>query len=352
MSTFADRLVAWQKEHGRHGLPWQNTVDPYRVWVSEIMLQQTQVVKVKEYYARFMEKFPSVQVLAAASEESVLAAWAGLGYYSRARNLHHAAQAIVNIHGGIFPDTAEVLQTLKGIGRSTAAAIASFCFNERVPILDGNVKRVLARHAGIEGFVGEKCVEMHLWQEAEDRLPQHVEEMPFYTQGMMDLGATLCTRTKPMCMFCPVQSDCNAFINGTTDQIPWPRPSKKTPLKAVNVLLILCGDHILLEHRQRSGVWRGLWSLPELTPEQCSNELQLIQHLNHWSIAATHIAQKPSFRHIFSHYQLDIIPWHIDMISPVPPEIESFEWKKCLDLGMLGFPAPILRYLQESGLIN
>ena len=261
-TTFAARLVAWQRAHGRHDLPWQNTRDPYRIWLSEIMLQQTQVTTVLPYYERFVAAFPDVGALAAAPLERVLEHWSGLGYYRRAHHLHAAASAVVSDHDGRFPAGAEAIATLPGVGRSTAAAIAVFAHGERAAILDGNVKRVLARHVGVDGFPGSARVEAKLWALADARLPPR--DVEAYTQGLMDLGATLCTRAKPRCGECPVAADCVALRDGRVDELPSPRPAKQLPRKAVRVLLLERAGDVLLERRPSTGIWAGLWSLPEL----------------------------------------------------------------------------------------
>src|ERR1700739_3432699 len=228
LTGFAPRLITWQREHGRHDLPWQNTRDPYRVWLSEIMLQQTQVSTVIPYYARFLERFPDVAALAAAPLDDVMTLWAGLGYYSRARNLHRCAQAVVEARGGAFPSSVEALAELPGIGRSTAAAIASFAFGARATILDGNVKRVLARVFGGEGFPGEKKVENVMWLLAESLLPVNAtdDDISAYTQGLMDFGATLCARGKPDCLRCPFAVDCVANVTGGQAELPEACPRK------------------------------------------------------------------------------------------------------------------------------
>ncbi|MFP4905238.1 A/G-specific adenine glycosylase, partial [Paraburkholderia sp. BR14261] len=234
LTGFAPRLIAWQREHGRHDLPWQNTRDPYRIWLSEIMLQQTQVSTVIPYYTRFLERFPTVEALAAAPDDDVMALWAGLGYYSRARNLHRCAQVVADTHGGKFPQTVEALAELPGIGRSTAAAIASFAFGARETILDGNVKRVLARVFGVEGFPGEKRVENAMWTLAETLVPgpeASDADVSAYTQGLMDLGATLCGRGKPDCARCPFAQDCVANTTGRQRELPAARPKKAVPTR-------------------------------------------------------------------------------------------------------------------------
>lgn len=259
---FASLVVAWQREHGRHGLPWQRTRDPYRVWLSEIMLQQTQVSTVLAYYARFLERYPDVLALAAAPLDDVLTAWAGLGYYSRARNLHRCAQAVVGVHGGSFPTTAAQLAELPGIGRSTAAAIASFCFGERAAILDGNVKRVLSRTLGFGDDLAETRHERRLWSLAEAVLPQQGDDMPAYTQGLMDLGATVCLARKPTCLLCPVQALCAAQREGSPERYPVRTRKLKRSRREHWWLWLEWQDQVWLQQRPATGVWAGLWVLP------------------------------------------------------------------------------------------
>ena len=259
---FATRVVAWQRVHGRHDLPWQKTRDPYRVWLSEIMLQQTTVAAVIPFYLRFLATFPTIESLASAPIERVMELWSGLGYYSRARNLHRCAQMVMTEHRGEFPRGIDAIAALPGIGRSTASAIAAFCFGAATPILEGNAKRVLARHAGIEGYPGESAISRALWKIAEARMP--LDDVDAYTQGMMDLGATVCTRTKPACMLCPVSSDCVARATHRVEQIPASRPKRELPQRAVTMLMMIRHDSVLLERRPPTGIWGGLWSLPEL----------------------------------------------------------------------------------------
>jgi A/G-specific adenine glycosylase len=259
VSKFASALIDWQGKHGRRDLPWQRTTDPYRIWLSEVMLQQTQVSAVIPYYERFLRRFPAVEALAAASEDEVLRLWSGLGYYARGRNLHAAANRVLQL--GSFPRTAEGIEKLPGVGRSTAAAIAAFAFGERAAILDGNVKRVLARHFGIEGWPGAKPVESLLWVRANAVLPKAGIET--YTQALMDLGATVCTRHVPRCGACPVRSGCKARKSNRTAEIPAPRPRKVQPRREVTWLLLLDKTKILLEKRPAPGIWGGLWSFPE-----------------------------------------------------------------------------------------
>jgi len=302
VKSFSSRIIDWQRHHGRHDLPWQASSDPYLVWLSEIMLQQTQVATVIPYFQRFIERFPDVNALAAASEDSVLEHWSGLGYYSRARNLHAAAKQIASCHEGRIPDTRDALQSLPGIGRSTAAAIAALAFGRTEAILDGNVKRVLVRHAAIEGWPGEKKVEAALWQLAESRLPQ--QNIEAYTQGMMDLGATVCTRSRPACNACPVEDDCQARVQNRCASLPVPRPKKILPEKHVQMLLLLDRGELLLEKRPPSGIWGGLWSLPELPADIDAMDGCRMRYGHN-----PHARQAlPSLRHSFTHFRLHIQP--------------------------------------------
>lgn len=260
--NFATAVIVWQKEHGRHSLPWQNTRDPYRVWLSEVMLQQTQVITVLEYYARFLQRFPEVGDLAAAKTDDVLAMWSGLGYYSRARNMHRCAQQVIALHAGQFPRTALQLQTLPGIGPSTAAAIASFCFAERVAILDGNVKRVLTRVLAFSGDLAVGAQEKALWRMASDFLPTDdlEEAMPRYTQGLMDLGATVCTLRKPSCGSCPIQVMCRGLKSGDAEKYPIKTRKLKRGAQSLSLLLAQRPDgSVWLERRPASGIWGGLY---------------------------------------------------------------------------------------------
>jgi A/G-specific adenine glycosylase len=263
-ADWAARLLAWQRHAGRHGLPWQGSRDPYRVWLSEVMLQQTQVATVIGYYGRFLERFPSVTALAAAPLDNVLALWSGLGYYSRARNLHRCAQQVVAEHGGTFPRSAEGLATLPGIGRSTAAAIAAFCFDERVPILDGNVKRVLARHLACGDDLARPAAERTLWQRAAERLPACGADMPRYTQALMDLGATLCLPREPQCARCPVAADCAGSLGGRPQDYPVKTRTLRRQRIANALLWVERGGQVFLVPRPERGVWAGLWSFAEL----------------------------------------------------------------------------------------
>jgi A/G-specific adenine glycosylase len=299
---FADRLIAWQEMHGRHDLPWQNTRDPYRVWVSEIMLQQTQVATVIPYYHRFVARFPDIATLAAADEEEVLRLWSGLGYYSRARNLHGAARLIMAEHDGRFPRDPTAIAALPGIGRSTAAAIAAFCYGARVAILDGNVKRVLARRFGVEGWPGERVVENRLWALAESLLPE--ADVEIYTQALMDLGAGICLRRNPACDACPVETDCIARRAGRQHALPVPQPRKPVPQKRTVMLILRHGPDILLEKRPPTGIWGGLWSLPEMEP----GADPLAAAWARYGLDAEALPSLPIVTHGFTHFRLTIIP--------------------------------------------
>lgn len=259
---FPDRVLAWWDCHGRKDLPWQNPREAYRVWISEIMLQQTQVATVIPYFERWMARFPDVEALAEATEDEVLSLWSGLGYYARARNLHEAAKTCAELHGGALPESQAELTDLPGIGRSTANAILSLAFDRPAAVLDGNVKRLLARHAGIDGWPGDGKVQKRLWHEAEARLP--AERAADYSQAMMDLGALVCTRSAPACRQCPVSEDCRALALDAIDRMPAPRPKKAVPEKTVHMVVIRDErGRVLLERRPPSGIWGGLWSLPE-----------------------------------------------------------------------------------------
>ena len=341
--NFSRRIVDWQCSHGRHGLPWQATRDAYKIWLSEIMLQQTQVATVLPYYAKFLKRFPNVAALAAAGDDEVMAHWAGLGYYSRARNLHHAAKQVVANHDGIFPDNVELLADLPGIGRSTAAAIAAFAYDVIAPILDGNVKRVLARHAGIEGFPGVSAVEKRLWIEAEARLPRDREDMVGYTQGLMDLGATVCTKSDPHCLLCPIASDCAARCDGRIADIPAPRPRKKIPDRSQRYLLALHGDEVLLVKRPAPGIWGGLWCLPELSEgDDASN----VARVRFGVSKSTAMNELQPFKHTFTHFRLtlaltQLVVTRIDAAANAPGTV----WRARNELQTAALPKPISTFL-------
>ncbi|MBI3901477.1 MAG: A/G-specific adenine glycosylase [Nitrosomonadales bacterium] len=340
MDTFSSHIIKWQRLHGRHDLPWQGT-DAYRVWLSEIMLQQTQVATVIPYYQRFVASFPDVAALAAASEDEVLAHWSGLGYYSRARNLHAAARHIMQQHDGKFPRGFDDIIALPGIGRSTAAAISTLAFHAQRAILDGNVKRVLARYCGIEGYPGEKKIEMQLWRQAEALLPQR--DAAIYTQGLMDLGATLCTRSKPRCTSCPVQSDCIALQTNRVAKLPTPRARKALPEKHAAFLLLMHGNDILLEKRPASGIWGGLWCLPQFADERAALEWCAQRGI----AGDLHQALDP-FTHTFTHYKLHIAPLQMELHHK--PLIAAQPGSLWLDAGAAlnaAIPAPVREMLRQ-----
>ena len=341
MTTFAERLIQWHTVHGRHHLPWQNSGDPYRTWLSEIMLQQTQVETVIPYYLRFITQFPDLATLAHAPVEAVMASWSGLGYYARARNLHRAARIIMTEFGGIFPRDSVTINRLPGIGRSTASAIAAFVYGEKCAILDGNVKRVLCRAFGIEGFPGDKNIERNLWALAESLLPDH--QIATYTQAQMDLGALLCTRGKPSCLHCPLADICVARQTGQTHLLPTPRPKKNIPRRTVHLALIIHNDTVLLEKRPEKGIWGGLFSLPEIPADQ-SPPTWIHQTLKLVIQTAPPLA---AFSHTFSHFILDIQTHSFTTPSQtVPSGIHNLHWHPLSELKQIGLPAPISRLLE------
>ena len=312
MSDFAAKVIRWQKKHGRHDLPWQQTRDAYRIWLSEIMLQQTQVATVIPYYRRFLKRFPNLKSLAAASLDDVLALWSGLGYYSRARNLHRAAQCIVAQHRGRFPRDFETVLALPGVGRSTAAAICVFAFGDRHAILDGNVKRLFARSFGISGYAGEAKTAARLWRIAEAQLPRRNVEA--YTQGLMDLGTAVCIRRKPCCGACPLAPDCVALRRGATGRLPAPRPRKARPQRHTQMLVLLHAGQVLLEKRAPSGIWGGMWSLPEAAPR---TDVAALCAQRYGAEVATCEAL-PVVAHGFTHFKLDIEPRRIGVTRVAP----------------------------------
>jgi A/G-specific adenine glycosylase len=338
-AAFATRVIAWQRQHGRHGLPWQGNDDPYRIWLSEIMLQQTQVGAVIPYFEKFIARFPNVTALAHAPVDEVLAHWAGLGYYARARNLHAAANAIVSTYGATFPRAPDALANLKGVGRSTANAIAALAFGVRVPILDGNVKRVLARHAAIEGYPGERAVEDALWAQAHARIPTRAThaQMRAYTQGMMDLGAQVCKRNAPLCLLCPVRDDCGAYRSARTEEIPAPRPSKTLPHRTRWIAVLVTPHGVLLERRPSTGIWGGLLSCPEF---ESANELRAF--LSQF-VPTAQVREDPAIEHAFTHYRLTLKPARTTLASP--PSKLGFTLVTRDALARQALPAPIKKYL-------
>jgi A/G-specific adenine glycosylase len=341
--TFAQQVVRWQHHHGRHTLPWQLTRDPYRVWLSEIMLQQTQVATVLAYYERFLQRFPDVTALAAASLDEVLGAWSGLGYYSRARNLHRCAKVVVQEWHASFPITSAELAELPGIGRSTAAAIAAFCFGERVAILDGNVKRVLARAFGFDGDLSQARNERELWALAQSLVPKSGIES--YSQGLMDLGATLCVSRKPLCEACPVNDGCVAFAAGA--QADYPVKSRRLQRGARDnvLLLLLWRGQVWLERRPDAGVWAGLWSLPEFDSAAAFQSASV-----DWPGRA---AALPSLIHVLTHFDWTMHPMRWDLptrtgaarISRIVAAWPAGRWFSPGDARALGLPAPVRKLL-------
>ncbi|HEX8954683.1 MAG TPA: A/G-specific adenine glycosylase [Burkholderiaceae bacterium] len=341
--TFSAELIAWQKRHGRHSLPWQNTRDAYRVWLSEIMLQQTQVSAVIPYYQRFLERFPDCASLAAASSEDVMALWSGLGYYSRARNLHQCAKDVMARHGGRFPADPEQLAELPGIGRSTAAAIAAFSYGARAAIMDGNVKRVFARVFAVEGFPGDKAVENAMWQRADALLPE--QDLEAYTQGLMDLGATVCTRGKPNCAVCPFSARCLARQQGRTAELPARKPKKTVPEKSTAMLVLAYNGQVLLEQRPAQGIWGGLLSLPELDLAEKSLLQRLQQAAESHGESDGYTALTP-FSHTFTHFKLHIAPYRVDLTRRYDRAGEANTvWYDTSKLSGAPLPAPVKKLL-------
>ncbi len=349
---FSKTVIRWQKQHGRHSLPWQRTRDAYRIWLSEIMLQQTQVATVIPYYARFLERFPDVGALAAAPVEDVMALWSGLGYYTRARNLHRCAQQVVAEHGGRFPADVDALASLPGIGRSTAAAISAFAYGTRAAILDGNVKRVFCRVFGVEGFPGSVPVERHLWERAVALLPD--SEIERYTQGLMDLGATLCTRSRPRCADCPLQSRCVAHASDRIAELPARKPKKAVPEKSTVMLVIEHRDRVLLEQRPPSGIWGGLLSLPELNRLLPSVPARLGRKAlgTALTLALAEFGEIDSFEaltefvHAFTHYRLKVTPLRVSLSRSAPQAASSpYQWRSKKTLASAGLPAPVRKLL-------
>jgi A/G-specific adenine glycosylase len=338
--AFSSRVIRWQKRHGRHDLPWQGTRDPYRIWLSEVMLQQTQVATVIPYYERFLARFPAVADLARASEDEVLALWSGLGYYARGRNLLAAARVVAERHGGRFPGRFEELVELPGVGRSTAGAIASLSSGERCAILDGNVRRVLARHAGIDGDPASAATQAHLWEVAEARLPKR--DIGVYTQGMMDLGAQVCAPRNPRCDECPVAVDCVARIEDRIAELPGRRVRAAARRKQVAMLVAIRGGEVLLEKRAPTGIWGGLWSLPEA--DASADPVRALKE--GWGLAARSARGLAPFEHVFTHFTLEVTPW---LLRPRTQDTRVSErrviWLPLADLAGAALPSPVRRLL-------
>lgn len=344
--AFSAAVITWQRAHGRHALPWQRTGDAYRIWLSEIMLQQTQVAAVLGYYARFLERFPTLQSLAEAPSEDVMAQWAGLGYYTRARNLHACARRVVAEYGGQFPADPALLADLPGIGRSTAAAVAAFSVGARAAILDGNVKRVFARVFGIDQFPGIKPVEDALWRRAEALLPEQGIES--YTQGLMDLGATLCTRSKPDCGRCPLQGRCVAFATNRTAELPVRKPKKITPEKQAALLVVIDDGAVLLEQRPDSGIWGGLLSLPEVDGHAVRGDVApalLTARAQRFGEVEEMQPLLPLV-HGFTHYKLHIAPYRV-VLAKRSATPDGHQWWPMTEIDRAPLPAPVRKLLAE-----
>ena len=342
--SFSATVIAWQKKHGRHALPWQQTRDTYRVWLSEIMLQQTQVAAVIPYYQRFLLRFPDVQSLAAAPSEEVMAHWSGLGYYTRARNLQRCAQRVVAEYGGVFPRDPALLQDLPGIGRSTAAAIAVFSYGVRAAILDGNVKRVFSRVFGIDDYHGAKRIEEAMWRRAVALLPEKGVES--YAQGLMDLGATLCVRGKPSCITCPLAQRCVALSTDRVSQLPVRKPKKAIPEKQTAMLVIVDQRQVLLEQRPDSGIWGGLLSLPEIALVVNVDAAVARATATIGDVASCEALQP--FTHVFTHFKLHISPFQIALARRAAGVAEAGQvWYPAERLSDAPLPAPVKKLLLE-----
>ena len=341
-ASFARGLLHWHARHGRHDLPWQNTSDPYRIWLSEIMLQQTQVATVQPYYERFLARFPELAHLAAAPVDDVMALWSGLGYYARGRNLHACARTVVAQHGAEFPRDAAAIAQLPGIGRSTANSIAAFCFGARAPVLDGNVKRVLCRCFGVEGFPGTSAVEKRLWQLAEELAP--ARRCGDYNQALMDLGATVCTRSKPRCEACPLAGFCIAHGTGRTAALPAPKPRRAVPRRQATLLVLDDGHGVLLETRPPAGIWGGLQSLPELPAGEDPAEWAA----RRFACRVLAMATAPAIDHAFSHFRLNIAPLLL-RVERTPTATEpGYAWLGPAELEAAALPAPVRRILAQT----
>lgn len=370
INTFAPKLIAWHGISGRSGLPWQGNRDPYAVWVSEIMLQQTQVATVLERYPRFMKRFPTVKKLAAADIDEVLAEWAGLGYYSRARNLHSCAKQVMTEFAGKFPSDPVLLEQLKGIGRSTAGAVAAFAFHERAPILDANVKRILARLFAVEGSIQDKAVNDQLWNLATDLLPKKSVDMPVYTQALMDFGATWCTSRKPVCLGserkCPFAKDCQANLSDQVLLLPQKTKKTKSPEFDCNMLLIRSGNSVLLQKRPSKAIWGGLWSLPESTwkPRVLGSKEADLSSQELFEAAMPQVktvalakACKPfqkanEIKHVFTHRRLWMHIWQANCSKELTLSNPDLKWVPLNQLGRYGLPQPIKILLQGLSLVR
>lgn len=367
--SFASTIIRWHVKHGRTNLPWQNKRDPYAIWVSEIMLQQTQVSTVKERYKLFIKRFPTVKSLAKAQIDEVMALWSGLGYYSRARNLHRCAQTIMTEFSGEFPRDVDQLESLPGIGRSTAGAIAAFAYQARTPILDANVKRVLSRFLGITSDLQNQKTTQQLWAKAQDLLPKSAEKMPIYTQALMDFGATWCTPKRAQCIAepspqCPMMKTCLAYQSNRVNEIPAKKKKTVSPSFQTQIFLVECGEFVLLERRAPKAIWGGLYSLPEL-PWQVRNGAPTkitVQNAPKWMKQTTLGSQQilmndgqiisveacKEIDHIFSHRRLRIFPHIIRVKKKWQLGLDHLIWIKKSNLGQIGLPQPIRLFLESS----
>ncbi|UCD68230.1 MAG: A/G-specific adenine glycosylase [Betaproteobacteria bacterium] len=342
-SDFARKVTAWQRRAGRHDLPWQKVADPYRVWLSEIMLQQTQVNAVVPYFDRFLKRFPTLQYLAEADEDDVLAVWSGLGYYARARNLHRAARQISRINQGQFPTRFDDIVALPGVGRSTAGAIAVFSFGQRHPILDGNVKRVFARYFAIEGYPGVQAVANRLWRLAEQLLPER-NNVQAYTQGLMDLGAQVCTRSRPRCQACPLAQSCAARLQDRIDRLPTPRPKKVRPQRSTVMLVMEYCGRLMMEKRPASGIWGGLWSFPEI--DAADDARQACR--GRFGAEVRTIDQMTTIEHGFTHFSLTISPLLCEVKERRPQaEMPGRTWVGLDEAMHYPIPVPVRKLVSQ-----
>ena len=342
-ANFAPAVLAWYADHGRHDLPWKQTPSAYRVWVSEVMLQQTQVATVLPYFERFMARFPDLPTLAGADLDRVLELWSGLGYYARGRNLHAAAGRVMVGHGGELPTTLEALQALPGIGRSTAGAILALAHGQRQPILDGNVKRVLARFFAVSGWPGQSAVSRELWCLSDRVTP--VQQVDDYTQAIMDLGATVCTRSRPGCSACPLTDGCLARAAGNPGDYPGPKPKKAMPIRQSTFLILLDGPAVMLQRRPPTGIWGGLWGFPEC-PEGHEPRTWCRERLG---LEVEHQVSAEVLRHTFSHFHLDITPWQgrVQNLGQRVMEGPATVWYKPGQAPPGGLAAPVARLLSR-----
>jgi len=334
---FSSEVIAWQKSFGRHDLPWHHTRDPYVIWLSEIMLQQTQVATVIPYFQRFIERFPDVAALANAEEHAVLALWSGLGYYARARNLHRAARRILDRHDSKFPETFAEVVDLPGVGRSTAGAICVFAFGQPHPILDGNVKRVFARHFAVHGFPGERAVEDKMWHLADSLLP--ITEIGPYTQGLMDLGARVCVRSRPKCGDCPLSDSCIARREDLVHRLPTPRPRKPLPHRRTKMLILWDGNDVLLERRPSAGIWGGLWCFPE--SERATYEWNSLCR-KRYAVDCAEALRLDDLEHGFTHFKLTIEPYLLRVLGKLDCVTEpGVLWLSVEEAKKAALPAPV-----------